>query len=141
MLPGGAQDFYEGSKQARYPFGYGLSYTTFAYRDLQVQKRGRFAFDVTVTVQNTGERDGDEVVQLYIDDVESSVVTPPVLLKGFERVHLAAGEEKTVDFHLEESSFWRMDLHYRRCVEAGAFRILAGSSSADLPLETTIVIE
>ena len=140
MLPGGAQDFYEGTKHARYPFGYGLSYTTFAYSDLRVEQRGRCDFDVTVTVKNTGARDGDDVVQLYIDDVASSVVTPPVLLKGFARVHLAAGEQRDVRFSLNETSFQLIDLKYRRVVEPGEFRILVGHSSVDLPLEARVSI-
>ena len=140
MLPGGAQEYYEGTKLARYPFGYSLSYTTFAYSNLRTERRGRCDFDVTVTVENTGERDGDDVVQLYIDDVASSVVTPPVLLKGFERVHLAAGERRDVCFRLNESSFQLIDSKYRRVVEPGEFRILVGHSSVDLPLEARVVI-
>lgn len=140
MLPGGAQEYYEGTKHARYPFGYGLSYTTFAYSNLRTERRGRCDFDVTVTVKNTGKWDGDDVPQLYIDDVASSVVTPPVLLKSFERVHLAAGERCDVCFRLNESSFQLIDSKYRRVVEPGEFRILVGHSSVDLPLETRVVI-
>ena len=140
MLPGGAQDFYEGSKHARYPFGFGLSYTSFAYSNLNVQKRGQYDFDVTVTVQNTGARAGADVVQLYIDDVDSSVVTPPVLLKGFKRVELHAGDCTSVCFHLDKRSFELIDLKYRRVVEPGTFRILIGHSSTDFVLETAIQI-
>ena len=140
MLPGGADNFYEGPKRARYPFGYGLSYTTFEYSDMHIECHGMYDYDVTVKVKNTGSRDGDDVVQLYIDDVESSVVTPPVLLKGFKRVHLAAGEETSVTFRLNKSSFELIDVKYRKVVEPGEFRILVGSSSRDLKLEDKIRI-
>lgn len=141
MLPGGAGWFYEGEKSARYPFGYGLSYTSFEYSNMKIEKRGQYDFDVTVDVKNTGERDGDDVVQLYIDDVASSVVTPPLLLKGFERVSLKAGETKTVSFSLTKSSFELMDIKYRKVVEPGDFRILIAKSSRDVKLEETIHID
>lgn len=141
MLPGGAGWFYEGEKSARYPFGYGLSYTSFEYSNMKIEKRGQYDFDVTVDVKNTGDRDGDDVVQLYIDDVASSVVTPPLLLKGFERVILKAGETKTVSFSLTKSSFELMDIKYRKVVEPGDFRILIAKSSRDVKLEETIHID
>ena len=124
-----------------YPFGYGLSYTSFEYSNMKIEKRGQYDFDVTVDVKNTGERDGDDVVQLYIDDVASSVVTPPLLLKGFERVSLKAGETKTVSFSLTKSSFELMDIKYRKVVEPGDFRILIAKSSRDVKLEETIHID
>lgn len=141
MLPGGAGWFYESEKSARYPFGYGLSYTSFEYSNMKIEKRGQYDFDVTVDVKNTGDRDGDDVVQLYIDDVASSVVTPPLLLKGFERVSLKAGETKTVSFSLTKSSFELMDIKYRKVVEPGDFRILIAKSSRDVKLEETIHID
>ena len=141
MLPGGAEDFYEGPKNARYPFGYGLSYTTFEYSDMKIEKRGQYDFDVTVKVKNTGDRDGDDIVQLYVDDIESTVVTPPLLLKGFERVNLKAGETKEIEFHLTKSSFELIDLKYRKVVEPGYFRILIGKSSRDIVLEDKIYVD
>lgn len=140
MLPGGAQSFYEGPKKARYPFGYGLSYTTFEYSDMKINQKGQYDFDVTVKVKNTGDRDGDEVVQLYIDDMESSVVTPPLLLKGFERVNIRAGEEKEVTFKLTKQSFELIDIKYHRVVEPGEFKILVGAASNDIRLEDIIYI-
>ena len=107
---------------------------------MHIECHGMYDYDVTVKVKNTGSRDGDDVVQLYIDDVESSVVTPPVLLKGFKRVHLAAGEETSVTFRLNKSSFELIDVKYRKVVEPGEFRILVGSSSRDLKLEDKIRI-
>ncbi|MBQ4628346.1 MAG: glycoside hydrolase family 3 C-terminal domain-containing protein [Clostridia bacterium] len=140
MLPGGDQNYYEGPKKARYPFGFGLSYTTFEYSDIKAEKKGRYDVDVTVTVKNTGKMAGDEVVQLYIDDVESSVVTPPLLLKGFERVHFEAGEEKQITFNLNENSFSLIDINYKKTVEPGDFRILVGSASDNIKLEISVYL-
>lgn len=140
MLPGGAPDFLEGPKDALFPFGYGLSYTTFDYRDLKIDKIGTFDVMVSCTVENTGDMDGDEVVQLYLDDVESSVVTPPMLLKGFERIHLKAGESRTVTFHLDYDSFKLMDIRYVWTVEPGLFRILIGGGSRDIRLEGEVTL-
>lgn len=140
MLPGGAPEFLEGPKDALYPFGFGLSYTRFEYSDLHIEKNGQYDVTVSCTVQNAGEADGDEVVQLYIDDVESSVVTPPLLLKGFERIHLKRGESRQVTFHLNEDSFKLMDIRYRWTVEPGRFRLLIGAASNDLRLEGDVML-
>ncbi|MBD5476641.1 MAG: hypothetical protein HDR17_11780 [Lachnospiraceae bacterium] len=140
MLPGGAPEFLEGPKDALFPFGYGLSYTSFAYSDLTINKIGTFDVMVSCTVKNTGDMDSDEVVQLYIDDVESSVVTPPMLLKGFERIHLKAGESRTVTFHLDYDSFKLMDIRYVWTVEPGLFRILIGGGSRDIRLKGEVTL-
>ena len=140
MLPGGAPNFLEGPKNALFPFGYGLSYTQFEYSALDVRKTGTFDAVVTCKVKNTGAMDGDEVVQLYLDDTESSVVTPPMLLKGFRRIHLKAGEERTVTFLLDYDSFKLMDIRYRWTVEPGRFRVLVGAGSRDIRLEGEIVL-
>lgn len=140
MLPGGAPEFLEGPKNALYPFGFGLSYTRFEYSDLHIEKIGQYDVTVSCAVQNAGEVDGDEVVQLYIDDVESSVVTPPLLLKGFERIRLKRGESRQVTFHLNEDSFQLMDIRYRWTVEPGRFRILIGAASNDLRLEGDVML-
>ena len=140
MLPGGDANFMEGPKNALYPFGFGLSYTSFEYSDLSVRKLGTFDVAVSCTVKNTGSMDGDEVVQIYIDDVESSVVTPPLLLKAFRRIHLQAGEAKEVTFHLDYDSFKLMDIRYRMAVEPGLFRILVGAASNDIRLEGEVII-
>lgn len=140
MLPGGAPEFLEGPKDALFPFGYGLSYTSFEYSNLTINKIGTFDVMVSCTVKNTGDMDSDEVVQLYIDDVESSVVTPPMLLKGFERIHLKAGESRTVTFHLDYDSFKLMDIRYVWTVEPGLFRILIGGGSRDIRLEGEVIL-
>ncbi|GHC99156.1 glycoside hydrolase family 3 N-terminal domain-containing protein [Zhihengliuella salsuginis] len=120
-----------------YPFGFGLSYTRFEVSDLSVSAE-EIANDgvVTVgaTVANTGERDGAEVVQLYIDDHVASVVRPRRLLTGFAKVRLAAGESRRVEFsvHADRTSFTGLD--GRRIVEPGTFGVEVGTSSEDLPL-------
>ncbi len=116
----------------QWPFGYGLSYTTFRYDNLAV-KPEKIAPDgkttVTVTVTNSGTRASDEVVQLYIHDVVSSVTRPVQELKGFRRIHLAPGESKQVAFPLgfDELSFY--DVKMKRIVEPGRFEVMVGGSS------------
>ena len=140
MHPGSSTDFLEGPKDALYPFGFGLSYTEFVYENLTVEKTGVYDVTVSCDVKNTGNMDADEVVQLYLDDVDSSVVTPPMLLKGFKRIHLQAGESKKVTFILDYDSFKLMDIRYNWTVEPGKFRILIGAASNDIRLEGEVVI-
>ena len=140
MLPGGELNFMEGPKDALYSFGHGLNYTTFEYRDLEIQKTGRYDVTVACTVVNTGSVDSDEVVQLYLDDVESSVVTPPLLLKAFRRIHLKAGQSSRLVFHLNYDSFKLMDIRYNWTVEPGLFRILVGAGSRDIRLEGEVIL-
>jgi beta-glucosidase len=112
-----------------FPFGYGLSYTTFAYSDLRLSAE-TIAPDETLTlsadVQNTGDRAGDEVVQLYVTDVAASVPVPIRGLQGFERVHLAPGEVKTVTFTLSPRQLSIIDDAGRRVVEPGEFQVAIG---------------
>src|SRR6266478_3378400 len=124
---------------ALYYFGHGLSYTTFAYsnlniRPLTVLNLAGFAELVSVEVKNTGPRDGDEVVQLYTRDLVSSVTTYEKNLRGFERVHLKAGETRTVTFTLTapDLALWDRNMHF--VVEPGKFRVMIGSSSTDIRL-------
>ena len=140
MLPGGAPEFLEGPKDALFPFGFGLSYTRFEYSDLTIQKTAVHEVTVRCMVRNAADMDGDEVVQLYLDDVESSVVTPPLLLKAFRRIHLKRGESAEVTFHLDENAFKLMDIRYRWTVEPGAFRILVGAASNDIRLEGEVIL-
>ncbi len=123
------------SNGALYPFGYGLSYTTFSYSDVtlsanEIAKNG--SVTATVTVTNTGKRDADEVVQLYVHDLVASIARPVKELKGFERIHLAAGESKTVTFSIgaDQLSFYNADL--KKVVEPGDFDIMVGSNSRDV---------
>lgn len=140
MLPGGDAMFLEGPKAALFPFGFGLSYTTFEYSDIRVEKKNAYNVCVSVTVRNAGNFDGDEVVQLYVDDVESTVVTPPMLLKGFKRTSFKKGESKTIKFKLDYDSFKLMDLKYNWVVEPGEFRILIGSASSDIRCEAMVTL-
>lgn len=123
------------SENPLYPFGYGLSYTSFAYVNLrlsstEIEKDGNI--DVSVDVKNMGDRDGEEVVQLYINDVYSSVTTPRKTLKGFKRVNIKKGETKTVKFTLspEELAIWNRDM--QRVVEPGNFEVKIGGNSNDV---------
>lgn len=123
------------SNGALYPFGYGLSYTTFSYSDVtlsanEMAKNG--SVTATVTVTNTGKRDADEVVQLYVRDLVASIARPVKELKGFERIHLAAGESKTVTFTIgaDQLSFYNADL--KKVVEPGDFDIMVGHDSRNL---------
>ena len=120
-----------------FPFGYGLSYTTFAYSDLKADETG-----VTLTVTNTGSCAGAEVVQLYVAKPDAKIVRPAKELKGFAKVYLAAGESKTVTIPLDDKAFryWNVATH-RWEVEGGSYQLLAGASSADIRLTTAVTVE
>ena len=141
MLPGGDPMFFEGEKNALYPFGYGLSYTTFEYSALDIAPQSNGDVLVSCDVENTGDRDGEEVVQIYVDDVDSSVVTPPVLLKGFARVAVSAHEKRRVTIYLPKVSFSLIDVHYQRVIEPGRFRIFVGKNAREMLLSGEYVIE
>ncbi|MCI2047060.1 MAG: glycoside hydrolase family 3 C-terminal domain-containing protein [Faecalibacterium sp.] len=119
-----------------YPFGYGLSYTQFAYSDLAVRALGRGRYKVTVNVQNVGSRAAREIVQLYVARKgESKIVRAPKELKGFEKVALNPGESAMVEFRLEPRSFSYFNIRAQSwCIEGGTYQILAGATSRDLPL-------
>ncbi len=141
MLPGASNEYYEGKGDALYPFGYGLSYTEFEYSDLRVEKTGETDVNIKVNVKNIGNRAGDEVVQIYVEDCESSVVTPVILLKDFKRITLEAGETKEIEFNLGYNAFKLMNQAYEWVVEPGLFKIYAASSSRDLRLCGEITFE
>jgi beta-glucosidase len=124
-----------------YPFGYGLSYTTFAYRDLKVNASSS-AIDVSVVVKNTGQRAGDEVVQLYVKHPNSRVSRPIKELKAFTRVHLAAQEEKTVKLSVPSSrlAYWNAETD-RWVVENDRIEITVGGSSTDARLKKSIQVQ
>ncbi|GAA3697037.1 glycoside hydrolase family 3 C-terminal domain-containing protein [Microlunatus aurantiacus] len=133
--------------EVAFPFGFGLSYTSFEVTDLAVDTHGSvsdgdLAATVTVTVTNTGAVAGAEVVQVYVRDVESSVARPVRELKGFAKIALAPGESRRVSVELDQRafSFWSVR-HGRWAVEAGDFVIGAGAHSRDLPLSRTITVE
>ena len=124
-----------------YPFGYGLSYTDFSYSDLEIRKTDDSRIDVYFDVTNVGDRDGTEVVQLYVRDKYSSVVTYDSVLRGFERVPLKSGEKQRVHFTLEGKDLQILDKNMKWTTEAGDFEILVGASSTDIRLSGTVAIE
>lgn len=115
---------------ALFPFGYGLSYTTFAYSDLKAEEE-KDHIRVSVRVKNTGDRKGTEVVQLYMQDVTASLVRPVKELKGFRRVELEAGEERTVRLELKKQDMGFYNNQGEYVLEDGLFRIYAGGNSRD----------
>lgn len=121
-----------------FEFGFGLSYTSFEYSNLQITPKETGPSGevfVSADVKNTGKRDGNEVVQLYIDDVISSMSRPVKELKGFEKLSLAAGETKTVRFKLTPGQLSFLDRNLEPVVEPGTFRMMVGSSSEDIRLK------
>lgn len=130
-------NYVEGDAKPLYPFGYGLSYTTFRYDRMTVTP-GDEAVTVHVTLTNTGRQAGDEVVQLYVQDVLSSHTTPAKQLKGFQRIHLAPGESQTVHLLVpkRELALYQGAGQWR--FEPGAFTFMAGGSSESLPLNETV---
>lgn len=140
ILPNHTEMMFEGERGPRYAFGYGLSYTEFEYSNLKLTKQSRTDYTVTFDVKNIGKVDGDEVAQLYVNDVVSSVVTPLKLLKGFERISLKAGETKTAEFKLDFESFRLLNKDLEWVVEDGEFEIMVGSASSDIRLKEKIEI-
>lgn len=129
---------------ALYPFGYGLSYTTFEYSDIQLSPKvitPNETATVTLKVTNTGDMAGDEVVQLYTRDVLSSVTTYEKNLAGFERVHLLPGETKEVKFTIDRKHLELLDADMKWVVEPGEFVVMAGSSSEDIRQTTVLNVE
>lgn len=130
-----AHDYVEMSAKPLYPFGYGLSYTTFEYSDLTVT-----GLDATFKVTNTGNHKGDEVVQLYLHQDLSTVVQPERQLKAFERITLEPGETRTVTLHLDYDDLAIVDANMKWTVEPGTYHVLIGPSSKDIRLMGRITI-
>lgn len=127
-----------------YPFGYGLSYTTFEFANLQVNPKAINAqadIQISVDVKNTGSRKGDEVVQLYLKDLVSSVTVYESVLRGFERVKLAPGEIKTVKFTLHPDDLALLDKNMNWIVEPGKFEVMIGNSSEDIKLKKEFTVK
>jgi len=125
-----------------YPFGFGLSYTTFAFKNVRLEKkeiRAGLSTRVLVDVKNTGKRAGTEVVQLYVRDCVSSVTRPVKELKGFQKIVLRPDESRTVALELTPESLAFYDVHMKYTVEPGEFEIMVGNSSRDSDLQKVIL--
>ncbi len=131
--------YFEG--EALYPFGYGLSYTSFEYNNMSIDRKDD-TITVSMTVKNTGKYKGDEVVQLYVNDVKSSVKRPIKQLVGFDRVSLKVGEAKTISFEVSKDKLMFWDEESNQWVfEAGKFEFMLGASSSDIRLNKTFKIK
>ena len=140
---GKQRDYVEGSGSPLFHFGYGLSYTKFLYSDLKLEN-GKSEDDmqtVSCTVKNIGDRDGDEVVQLYLQDMVSSVATPPIMLKAFEKINIKKGESKIVTFKLGKEQLSLYNSKLEEVVEPGDFKVMIGPSSNDIKLEGVFTIK
>ena len=129
-----------------YPFGYGLSYTTFEYSNIKLSSQeadingnqeatewqnGK-KITATITVKNTGNRDADEIVQLYIRDMVASISRPIKELKGFKRIHLAAGESKEISFEITPDMLKFYNIELKHVIEPGDFQIMIGANSKEV---------
>lgn len=126
-----------------YPFGFGLSYTTFEYSDIKVSPTVITPDEkatVSFTIKNTGKRAGDEVVQLYVRDMVSSVTTYEKNLAGFDRIHLEAGESKEVSFTIDRKHLELLDGNMHWVVEPGDFNLMVGASSTDIKLQKKLTV-
>ncbi|MEM9649066.1 MAG: glycoside hydrolase family 3 C-terminal domain-containing protein, partial [Bacteroidota bacterium] len=141
---GRGDDYRDLSGKPLFPFGYGLSYSSFDYSDLDMDSNDIKA-DESVTLRfkltNTGNHEGDEVVQLYIRDLIASVTRPVMELKGFQRVHLKKGESKEVEFTITPELLTMLDKDMNSIVEPGNFRIMIGASSNDIRLRKILTVK
>ncbi len=133
------------NKEVAFPFGFGLSYTTFEYSDIKVSAdsiKDTDTVTVSFKVKNTGAVDGAEVAQVYVSDVESTIFRPVKELKGFKKVFLKAGEETEISIDLDKRAFAYYNVNLGDWhVESGEFKILVGASSRDIKLEATVNVE
>lgn len=141
---GRGNDYHDLSGEPLYPFGFGLSYTTFEISDLQLNKT-KYSENDTITakvnVKNTGLREGSEVVQLYVKDLLASVSRPIIEVKGFQKVELKPGESKQISIEVPVKELQFLDEKMNWIVEKGTYRIFVGNSSKNLPLKQNIEIE
>ncbi|TAD92514.1 MAG: beta-glucosidase, partial [Bacteroidetes bacterium] len=143
-LPTGRGDDYHNlSGEPLFPFGFGLSYAQFTYSNLLLAKPAIKAGEKTsveVTVQNTGNYDGEEVVQLYLRDELASVARPMLELKAFKRIFLRSGEKQSVRFDIDPEMLQMWNGNNQRVLEPGDFRVMIGASSKDLRLKATLSV-
>lgn len=140
---GPQRDYMDSPGTPLFSFGYGLSYTTFAYSNLRLEEGNRkdIMQKVTCTVSNTGNKDGEEVVQLYLNDPVSSVAVPPIRLKGFEKIFLKKGESKDVSFFLTRNDLSITDRNLHFVAEPGRYKVMIGGASDNLPLQGVFEIK
>ena len=141
-----SHDYIDSPAAPLYSFGFGKRYTTFAYSNLVCTALEAAAGEdvlarVSFTVTNTGKRDGEEVPQLYVRDVTSSVETPHMALKNFDRIALRAGESRTVTFDLRHDDLALYNLKMEHVVEPGEFKVMVGAASNDIRLEGSFRIK
>jgi len=140
---GRGDDYNNLSGQPLFPFGYGLSYTTFEYSDLRLSEKEIIVggkTNVSCKIKNTGKYAGEEVVQLYIRDLIASVSQPVIALKGFQKISLQPGETKEVNFTVSPEMLQMLDAEMKRIIEPGAFRIMIGASSKDIRLVENLTV-
>jgi beta-glucosidase len=128
-------DYLDISNAPLYSFGYGLSYTTFSYGDIRLSKTnllGNEGLTASVSVTNTGSYDGEEVIQLYIQDVVASISRPVKELKNFKKIYLMAGEKKTVKFRIDVNDLKFFNENLKYAAEPGEFRVFIGANSKDV---------
>ena len=141
---GRGDDYTDLTGQPLFPFGFGLSYTTFEYSNLIFDKKQIESTESTLVhfnIKNTGKYDGDEVVQLYIHDEFSSVARPLQELKGFQRIHLKAGESAQLSFNITPELLKMLDINLKEVVEPGDFKIMIGGSSKDIRLRDILNVK
>ncbi|WP_080779790.1 beta-glucosidase [Chryseobacterium phocaeense] len=141
---GRGNDYYDLSGEPLYPFGFGLSYTTFELSDLHLSKMKYSENDTIIAdikIKNTGTRAGSEVVQLYVKDILASVARPVIELKGFQKIYLNPGESRQLTIQVPVRDLQFLDEDMKWTVEKGTYRIMVGNSSRNLPLKQNIEIE
>jgi len=140
---GRTDDYADLNGQPLFPFGFGLSYSNFEYSNLRLEKKQFAKTDsakVYCTIKNASNRDGEEVVQLYIRDLVSSVAQPVKQLKGFQRIFLKAGEAKEISFNITPELLKMLNDKMQWVVEPGEFRIMIGASSKDIRLRDVLSV-
>ena len=141
---GRGDDYLNLTGKPMFPFGYGLSYSSFEYSDVTIDKTDinkNESTTIRFKITNTGNFDGDEVAQLYIKDLFASVARPVLELKGFQRIHLRKGETKALSFKITPELLTMLDINLKEVVEPGDFRIMIGASSNDIRLRTILTIK
>ena len=131
------------TRQPLFPFGYGLSYTTFKFENLHLEPAQIYiggTAKVSVDVSNNGDREGDEVPQMYVHQRVASVTRPVMALRGFRRIHLNPGEKKTVEFTITPDALSLFDVDMHKVVEPGAFDVMVGPSSVQTQIVTLTVV-